>query len=160
MWGIITDAWHRYLLLALKSISLALSFYLSCCNYLSWWRNDMGTLSALLPLCDGNPPLTDGFPPQRVGNTGFDVLFDVRLNRRLNTQASCWWFETMTPIWRRRNVVNLCGQFVIRTFSLKKNSIGTCVQNGIRFVPPVRVLVLPWWKQERLFIYRNLAMEK
>ena len=26
------------------------------------WRHHMGTLSALLTLCEGNPPVTDGFP--------------------------------------------------------------------------------------------------
>ena len=29
------------------------------------WRHDMGTLSTLLTLCDGNPPVTSGFPLQR-----------------------------------------------------------------------------------------------
>ena len=40
-------------------------------------RHDMETLSTLLALCEGNPPVTDGFPSQWAGNTGFDVLFDV-----------------------------------------------------------------------------------
>ena len=28
----------------------------------SWWRHDMEIHSALLALCEGNPPVTDGFP--------------------------------------------------------------------------------------------------
>ena len=27
-----------------------------------WWRHDMEALSALLPICEGNPPVTGGFP--------------------------------------------------------------------------------------------------
>ena len=32
----------------------------------SWWRYDMKSLSALLALCEGNPPVTGGFPSQRA----------------------------------------------------------------------------------------------
>ena len=34
----------------------------------SWWRHGMETLSALLALCGGNPPVTGGFPSQRAGD--------------------------------------------------------------------------------------------
>ena len=30
-----------------------------CCT---WWRHQMETFSALLALCEGNPPVTGGFP--------------------------------------------------------------------------------------------------
>ena len=33
-----------------------------------WWRHGMETLSALLALCGGNPPVTGGFPSQRGNN--------------------------------------------------------------------------------------------
>ena len=29
-----------------------------------WWRHQMETFSAFLMLCEGNPPITDGFPSQ------------------------------------------------------------------------------------------------
>ena len=29
---------------------------------LTWWCHDMKTFSVLLGLCEGNPPITDGFP--------------------------------------------------------------------------------------------------
>ena len=43
-----------------------------------------GNISALLALCDGNPPVTGGFPSQRPGTRSFDVFFDLRLNKRLS----------------------------------------------------------------------------
>ena len=43
-----------------------------------------------------NPPLTNGFPSQRATTWSFDMFFDVRLNKHLNTQWSCRWF--MTPL--------------------------------------------------------------
>ena len=35
----------------------------------SSWRDDMEKLSPLLVLCEGNPPVTGGFPSQSAGNT-------------------------------------------------------------------------------------------
>ena len=42
--------------------------------------------SALLPLCEGNPPVTGGFPSQRPVTRSFDVFFDLHLNKRLSKQ--------------------------------------------------------------------------
>ena len=42
------------------------------------------TFSALLALCEGNPPITSGFPSQRPVTRVFDVFFDLRLNKRLS----------------------------------------------------------------------------
>ena len=61
---------------------------------ISWWRHQMETVPALLALCEGNPPVTGGFPSQRDSNTGFDAFFDVSLNKRLNKQTRRRWFET------------------------------------------------------------------
>ena len=47
----------------------------------SWWRHQMETFSTLLALCEGNPPIIGGFPPQRPVMQSFDVLFDPRLNK-------------------------------------------------------------------------------
>ena len=49
--------------------------------------------STLLSFCEGNPPVTSEFPSQRIRNEGFDVPFNVSLNKRLNKQSSCWWFK-------------------------------------------------------------------
>ena len=62
-----------------------------------WWRHAMETVYSLLTLCEGNPPITDGFPSQRVVNAGSEIFFAVSVNKRLNKPSSCRWFETS---WR------------------------------------------------------------
>ena len=61
----------------------------------------METFSALLALCAGNPPITGEFPSQRPVTWSFDVLFDLRLNKRLRKQSRRRWFETW--LWRHCN---------------------------------------------------------
>ena len=48
-----------------------------------WWWLDMETLSALLALCEGNPPFTGGFPSQRASNVELWFSF-------LHTWTDCW----------------------------------------------------------------------
>ena len=50
----------------------------------SWWRHQMETFSALLAICAGNSPVPGEFPAQRPATQGFDVFFDLRLNKRLS----------------------------------------------------------------------------
>ena len=70
-----------------------------------WWRHQMETFSALLAICAENSPVTGEFPAQRPMTQNFDVLFDLRLNKRLRKQSWGWWFETPSrPLWRCRNV--------------------------------------------------------
>ena len=45
------------------------------------------------PLC-GNSPATGEFPSQKPVTRIFDVLFDLRLNKRQSKQSWGWWFET------------------------------------------------------------------
>ena len=54
----------------------------------TWWRHD--TLTALLALCEGNPPVTDGFPHKGPVMQSFNNSFDVKL---LNKQSKCSWIE-------------------------------------------------------------------
>ena len=64
----------------------------------------MGTFSILLALCAGNSLVTDEFPSQRPVTQSFDVLFNLRLNERLNKQPWGWWFESPScPLWRHSN---------------------------------------------------------
>ena len=73
----------------------------------SWWRHEMETFSALLAICAGNSPVPGEFPAQRPVTQSFDVLFDLRLNKRLSKQSWGWWFETPShPSWRHRNVLD------------------------------------------------------
>ena len=66
----------------------------------------METFSALLALCEGNPPVTGGFSSQRPVTRSFEILFDLRLHTRLNKQSRNWWFGTPSLSWRpHRNVV-------------------------------------------------------
>ena len=73
------------------------------CNWArSWWRNQMGTFSALLAICAGNSPVPGEFPTQRPVTRSFDL----RPNKRLSKQSWGWWFETPScPLWRHRNDV-------------------------------------------------------
>ena len=69
------------------------------------WRHPMEAVSALRALCEGNPPVTIGFPSQRTSNAGFDAFFDIILNKRLNKQSIRQWFETsVCSLWRHCNV--------------------------------------------------------
>ena len=47
-------------------------------THISWWRHQMEMCSALLALCEGNPPVTGGFPSQRPVTRIFYVFFDLR----------------------------------------------------------------------------------
>ena len=59
------------------------------------------------PLC-GEFTGPGEFPTQRPVTRSFDVLFDLRLNKRLSKQPWGWWFETPArSLWRQRNVENI-----------------------------------------------------
>ena len=47
----------------------------------------METFSALLAICAGNAPVSGKFSAQRPATRGFDVFFDLRLNKRLSKQS-------------------------------------------------------------------------
>ena len=57
---------------------------LSVNGVLSWWRHQMEIFSALLALCERDPPVTGGCPSQRPVAWIFDVFFDLRLNKGLS----------------------------------------------------------------------------
>ena len=77
----------------------------------AWWRHQMETFSALLAICAGNSPVSGEFPGQRPVTRNFDVLFDLRLNKRLSKQWWGWCFETLShPLWRHCNGTTLSGQ--------------------------------------------------
>ena len=77
-----------------------------CCGCAAWWRHQMEAFSALLAICAGNSQVTDEFPSQRPATQGFDVFFDLRLNKRLSKQSRRWWFQTPScSLWRHCNVL-------------------------------------------------------
>ena len=56
------------------------------------------------PLC-GEFTSPGEFPAQRPVTRSFDVLFDLRPNKRLSKQPWGWWFETPSwSLWRQCNV--------------------------------------------------------
>ena len=50
----------------------------------------METLSALLALSTGNSPVTGEFPAQRPVTQSFDVIADLRPNKRLSKKSWGW----------------------------------------------------------------------
>ena len=73
-------------------------------GWVTWWRHQMETFSALLAICAGNSPVSGEFPTQRPVTRSFDIFFDLRLNKRLSKQSWGWWFETLScPLWRQCN---------------------------------------------------------
>ena len=61
----------------------------------------METFAALLALCAGNSPVTGEFPSQWPVTRSFDVIFDLRLDKRLSKQSTHQWFETSSRSLRR-----------------------------------------------------------
>ena len=55
----------------------------------SWWCHQMEIFSALLALCEGNPPVTGGFPSQRPVTRSFAVFFDLHLTKRATCDLRC-----------------------------------------------------------------------
>ena len=76
--------------------------YWCCCKGMMTSSN--GNISRVTgPLCvEFTGP--GEFPAQRPVTRGFDVFFDLRLNKRLSKQPWGWWFETLScPLWRHCN---------------------------------------------------------
>ena len=84
----------------------------------------MQAFSALLALCAGNSPVTDGFPAQRQVTRGFDVFFDLRLNGWVNNREAgdlrhhCGHYDVTVMLW---GVFSL-DKFIIRAIQWKAAS--------------------------------------
>ena len=61
----------------------------------------MESFSASLALCAGSSPVTGEFPSQGPATQSFDVLFGLRVNKRLNKQSWSWWLVTPLRSLRR-----------------------------------------------------------
>ena len=55
-----------------------------------------GNISALLAICAGNSPVTGEYPAQKPVTRNFDVLFDLRLNKRLKQTIVGLVIETLS----------------------------------------------------------------
>ena len=70
----------------------------------------METFSALLVFVRGNSPVTGEFPARRPMTRGFDIFFNLCLNKRLSKQSWGWWFETPSgSLWCHFNVLIFFG---------------------------------------------------
>ena len=62
-----------------------------------WWSNPVmmtpsnGNISAVLVLCEGNPPVTSGFPSQMASYTEMFPFDDVIMKTSINTKVSDRW---------------------------------------------------------------------
>ena len=64
----------------------------------------MERFSMLLALCEGNPPVTGGFPLQVQVAWSVDIFLDVHLNQLLRKQSRRRWFEAPSRfLWRHCN---------------------------------------------------------
>ena len=73
---------------------------------------------------------------KRSGNAGFDLSFDINLNKRLNKPSSCWWFgRPWRSFWRDYNVVPSCYNSSAKSIITKEaKSIGCNM-----------LMSSPWW---------------
>ena len=86
------------------SLRISQPFYHWGHHAMAWWRHRVETISVLLAVCEGKPPVTDGFPSQRPMALSFDVSFDLRLNKRLSKQTRRRWSETLScTLWHHYN---------------------------------------------------------
>ena len=77
----------------------------------------------------GEPPLTGGFPSQRPVTRSFDVLFDLRLNKRLSKQSGRRWFETPSyPLWRHWLARCLC--CLLKKYNTRRRSDSLTRRSG------------------------------
>ena len=112
----------------------------------SRWRHQLETFSTLLALCEGKPPVTGGFPSQRIVTRGFDVFFDIRLNKLLSKQSRRRWFERPScPLSRHCNTMTLVGSLAPGNKAL--NTV-RCRYNADNLLPNQCIdpflVTLPW----------------
>ena len=109
----------------------------------SWWRHAMETLSALLPLCEGKPPVTGAFLSQRAANVGF--LFDISLNKRLNKSFSCWWLETpWRSLWRHCKAMTLYKSWRFNLWAGQKHFPGSWENTPCFAFPSFLIIKFHW----------------
>ena len=92
-----TDLIQWKFMITFKLSFSACHWWLIWISSFTWWRLIMETFSALLTLCEGNPPVN----LQRPVTQSFDVFFDLCLNKQLSKHSK---FETPSrPLWRHSN---------------------------------------------------------
>ena len=78
-----------YLMTQWQINSFVLTDHICYCLYVTWWRHQMETFSALLAICAGNSPVPGEFPTQRPVTRSFDVtLICARINAWVNNREA------------------------------------------------------------------------
>ena len=84
-----------------------------------WWRYQMETVSEVLHICAGYSPVTGEIPVRRPVTRTFDVIFNLRLNKRLSKHWWGWRFETPSrPLWHHCNGGQLLSKIIIWKISV------------------------------------------
>ena len=112
------------------------------------------------PLC-GEFTGPGEFPTQRPVTRSFDVLFDLRLNKRLSKQPWGWWFETPArSLWRQRNGVRKANIGDVWPGSRKQSRVGSGLGNEsvghqipmqhkhrfhVMYILNTSAKFMPWW---------------
>ena len=137
LWFIAESIWIKHITLAKTYMHYPWAWSHNNLGSCSWWRHQMETFSALLAICAGKSPVTDGFPAQRPVTRSFDIFFDLRLNKRFSKQSWGWWFETLScPLWRHGNVYVLFRDMWV--FTEEKNMYVTLL--------PVAAILFRWFE--------------
>ena len=120
------------------------------------WRRQIETFSVLLALCAGNSPVIGKFPAQRPVTRGFDVFFDLRLNKRLSKHSRGWWSETPSgSLWRHCN--ELMGH---RRLPIDRRRIPHTKGQWYKDLKGVLLSLIAWailWINSRLYNMRHVA---
>ena len=90
--------------------------------------------SALLALCEENPPVTGRFPSEMPVPRPFDVFFDLRPNKRLNNQSKHRWFDTPS-----RSSIRHCNY-----------KTQPCLAMYSAFIGHLYITMTSWWARWRL----------
>ena len=85
----------------------------------------------LLALCEGNPPVTGGFPSHRSVTRRFDVFFDLHHNKRLSNckQSRRWWFVACSA---PSHYLNHC--CIIVNWTQRNKVQSNCIWNSNIFI--------------------------
>ena len=83
------------------------------------------------------------FPSQRPMTRGFDVFFNLRLNKRLSKQSWGWWFEMSSPsLWRHCNAIDI---LLILQEHFSSFLIVPCRYSPDFFYHNTFTYTTPWW---------------
>ena len=135
----------------------------------TWWRYQMATFSALLALCEVNPPVTSGIISKRPVTRSVDVFIQLCLNKRFSKQSWAWCLRShrahydvtdMTILIflkinlmvtcnvcicldNRSDVAVICTIITIPYLNISDRHIGSCLQRGWRTkIPNIRNISL------------------